>query len=158
MPVGMHINVKGDEQVINGLRKLGVQIIPLTHREIKKNLEELKKAVSKPGSRPTYPINWDSEKQRRAFFATGGFGGGIPYVRTGRYENAWHIVRNASGYTLENPSDASIYISGDENARGQSRIHQGRWPLWALLVDQHLADTNKDAERAIQQEAHKLGF
>jgi hypothetical protein len=158
MPVSMHITTQGDEKVIAGLRALGVQIIPLTQAEIKRDLETLKSKVSKPGSRPTYPINWDSEKQRRAFFATKGFGGGIPYARTGRYENAWRISRSGSGFVLENPSPQSIYISGDENARGQSRIHRGRWPLWALLVDEHLDDTSKDAERAIEREAQRLGF
>lgn len=29
------------------------------------------------------PIEWASEKQRRAFFATNGFGAGIPYSRSG---------------------------------------------------------------------------
>lgn len=28
------------------------------------------------------PFQWSSEKQRRAYFATDGFGGGIPYKRT----------------------------------------------------------------------------
>ena len=28
------------------------------------------------------PFRWASERQRRAFFATNGFGHGIPYVRT----------------------------------------------------------------------------
>lgn len=31
-----------------------------------------------------YPIRWTSERQRRAFFATDGFGRGIPTRRTGR--------------------------------------------------------------------------
>lgn len=32
-----------------------------------------------------YPIEWTSEKQRRAFFATDGFGAGIPYKRSGTF-------------------------------------------------------------------------
>ena len=158
MPVATYIETKGSQEVLSSLRQLSGQIMPLTHREIKEDLDALKDKVSKPGPRPTYPINWDSEKQRRAYFATDGFGGGIPYTRTGRYENAWNLYRMSVGYMLVNPLPQAVYISGDENAKGQSRIHQSRWPLWATLVDEYLRDTNKDAERAIEQEARRLGL
>lgn len=38
------------------------------------------------------PIEWTSEKQQRAFFATDGFGRGIPTQRTGRLQGAWRVV------------------------------------------------------------------
>ena len=34
-------------------------------------------------------VNWDSEKQKRAFFATDGFGGGIPHERQGAFPNSF---------------------------------------------------------------------
>jgi hypothetical protein len=37
-----------------------------------------------------YPIAWTSEKQRRAFFATNGFGRGIPTKRTGALNDGWN--------------------------------------------------------------------
>lgn len=41
------------------------------------------------------PFVWSSDKQRRAYFATNGFGGGIPYSRTMQlYENASFKVNN----------------------------------------------------------------
>lgn len=36
-----------------------------------------------------YPIQWTSEKQRRAFFATDGFGKGIPTKRRGKLGKSW---------------------------------------------------------------------
>lgn len=36
-----------------------------------------------------YPIEWKSARQRRAFFATNGFGGGIPYQRTRTLQKSW---------------------------------------------------------------------
>lgn len=57
-----------------------------------------------------YPIEWTSERQRRAFFATDGFGRGIPTKRTGQINQGWRVeyvtaptratiaVRNRTGY------------------------------------------------------------
>lgn len=42
--------------------------------------------------RKTYPLVWQSERQRRAFFATNGFGGGIPYSPTGNLLEGWDIT------------------------------------------------------------------
>lgn len=41
----------------------------------------LARLKTEPG-KPNYPIRWTSEKQRRAFFATKGFGRGIPASRS----------------------------------------------------------------------------
>src|SRR5262245_21771646 len=38
------------------------------------------------------PIRWKSARQRRAYFASNGFGRGIPSRRTGRLQNAWEIT------------------------------------------------------------------
>jgi len=156
--INVEIDVKGMREVAQDLQRLGVRIIPITHEEIREDLEALKQSVSETGERPTYPINWDSERQRRAYFATDGFGHGIPYRRTGRYENAWRIVRTGQGYRLENPLPFAVYVSGDESGQSQSRIHQGRWPLWSRKIDDALSDINRDAEREIENEARRWGF
>lgn len=39
--------------------------------------------------KPTYPLRWKSKKQRAAYFATNGFGKGIPYRRTGDMLKRW---------------------------------------------------------------------
>lgn len=47
------------------------------------------------------PFVWSSEKQRRAYFATDGFGGGIPYSRTMQlYEGAKFTI-NERSYWIE---------------------------------------------------------
>jgi len=47
-----------------------------------------------------YPIEWTSEKQRKAFFATDGFGGGIPYKRKGTMFDKTRVEFDASLFTL----------------------------------------------------------
>lgn len=73
-----------------------------------------------------YPIEWTSERQRRAFFATNGFGSGIPYQRTGGLGQAWQLtsVRSANGATLilGNRNPAAKYVYG---FFGQPKPQQG---------------------------------
>lgn len=68
-----------------------------------------------PGS-PRYPIRWTTERQRKAFFATDGFGRGIPTRRTGRIVNDWHtafIPDNKGGtLVLENTNPAAPFVQG----------------------------------------------
>jgi hypothetical protein len=55
--------------------------------------ETLQRLQTEPG-RPKYPIRWTSERQRRAFFATKGFGRGIPTRRTHALSQAWRVTVN----------------------------------------------------------------
>lgn len=59
----------------------------------------------------TFPYGefpWTTEKQKRAFFATGGFGGGIPGSRTGDLSRSWHTI-----YTFD-ALGGNINIVNDE--------------------------------------------
>jgi hypothetical protein len=50
-------------------------------------------AVLAPSVGPVvYPIEWTSEKQRKAFFASNGFGRGIPTKRTAALNEGWLSV------------------------------------------------------------------
>lgn len=62
---------------------------------------------AKPGP-VKYPIQWKSAKQRRAFFATNGFGRGIPTQRTDTLINAYRI---GVEYTANNI--AEVYVNND---------------------------------------------
>ena len=82
-----------------------------------------------PG-KPNYPIKWASAKQRKAFFASNGFGRGIPTVRTGAYAAAWNVVMqgfgraDASVIQLENNRPEARYIGGGD----AQPFHIDRWP------------------------------
>lgn len=87
-----------------------------------------------PG-KPEYPIDWQTEKQRRAFFATDGFGGGIPHVRTHDLSKAWMIVKSEVGadivVQIKNPRPEAKFVYGSLSytnpGRFQQRMHKGRW-------------------------------
>lgn len=75
----------------------------------------LTKLKTIPGP-PRYPIRWSSERQRKAYFATRGFGRGIPSRRTGEIVGAWdaEFVSNGKGGTLMmiNRNPAVQYLQG----------------------------------------------
>lgn len=71
-----------------------------------------------------YPIQWKSEKQRKAFFATDGFGSGIPYRRTGHLGRSWDIAvsRTSSGDSrieIDNRATYAKFVIGTLSSNPQ---------------------------------------
>ncbi len=85
-----------------------------------------------------YPIEWASERQRRAFFATNGFGHGIPYRRTGRYVNSWRVDGDYRGglssIRIFNDADYADYVGG----YAQQPFHRNTGWLSAPTVAQRI--------------------
>lgn len=89
---------------------------------------------------------WESERQRRAYFATDGFGHGIPYVRTGAYARGWDLVsqtlRGQFELVIGNAEDYAEYVGGSLSQRSlseamkfQQKMHRNTgWPLSADTV------------------------
>lgn len=67
-------------------------------------------------AKPSYPIRWKTAKQRRAFFATKGFGRGIPTRRTGALGRGWKFVAitdfNEGLFEVFNDATTRDYFSG----------------------------------------------
>ena len=66
---------------------------------------------------PDYPLRWASEKQRRAFFATDGFGRGIGAPRTHELAQGWRVdVKASNFYELDiyNRKDYARFVEGDD--------------------------------------------
>lgn len=62
------------------------------------------------------------------------------YVRTGDLVRGWNItgpLLSASGLVvrLNNATKYVRYVHGDEQGRGQVRVHQGRWVLLSDAID-----------------------
>lgn len=107
----------------------------------KKTLAEVSEAIrrrmSEEGKPSTSPVKWDSPKQRRAYFATDGFGHGIPYVRKGNYGRGWTVTEIRSGYKIANGHPAGA-IGGRPATGWQSRIHRGRWNYLPKIFAQEI--------------------
>ena len=120
--------------------------------------QRIQRRMQQAGSPVVYPIQWDSPRQRKAFFATNGFGHGIPYRRQGRYEQGWKLRATENGVVLENRTRAARYIAGLRSGRDvspgkkQSTIHKGRWPLFRTIADEELRNLLADVLRELTKE------
>jgi len=127
--------------------------------ECKRTMREVSDKMHEPGDVPTYPIKWVSEKQRRAFFATNGFGGGIPHKRTGKYQAGWQLQELPGGYKLLNNTNAAKHVGGNAKGLYQSPIHAGRWnKLEDALDNEKIDELPKRIETEIIKEAKRQGL
>lgn len=88
--------------------------------------EKVQSIMQEEGSPITYPVNWDSDKQRRWYFAYRRENNlPIPYERTGAYVSSWAVTVEEDMVILHNNHPAGAI--GGTLAGWQSQIHQGRW-------------------------------
>ena len=77
--------------------------------------QSLSRLKTIPGA-PRHPIMWSSERQRRAYFASDGFGRGIPTRRTGSVVAGWEAgfeqTDNGGVMVLSNFNPAVQYLQG----------------------------------------------
>jgi hypothetical protein len=99
-------------------------------------------------SSPDYPIEWTSDLQRIAFFASDGFGGGIPTVRDHSYINSFEMTlntRNFDGFMiLTNDLPEAIYIGGDLQQQFHANTGWNRIADVAALAAPMMADELQD--------------
>lgn len=107
------------------------------YQALKKTVLEIQSRMSVDGQPIRYPVQWDSQRQRKAFFATEGFGKGIPTQRTGGYRQGWKVQPLQFGYKLENRHPAGAI--GGLTSGWQSRIHRGRWPYLLQVLFEELS-------------------
>lgn len=87
----------------------------------------VKTRMAEPGAPSSSPKEWDTDRQRKAFFASDGFGGGVPYERTGAYQASWTVERQPLGAVLYAPHPAGAIGGMPSGNLWQSSIHRGRW-------------------------------
>jgi hypothetical protein len=109
----------------------GLDVIEDTARRIQERMNVRRE-------KSDYPVTWDSEKQRRAFFATNGFGHGIPYKRTGL--TVWSVERKFNEVNLFAPHPAGpVFGRMPDGGFWQSRVHRQTWPALLPVLVQEIA-------------------
>lgn len=98
--------------------------------------ERIKSRMNERKTKTDYPVTWDSERQRRAYFATNGFGAGIPYSRTGN--TTWSISKPFENeIDLFAPHPAGALFGTPTANWWRSKIHLETWPdLKAVLTEE----------------------
>jgi hypothetical protein len=108
-------------------------------------LRELQQEPGPTGT-PKRKIKWTTRLQQQAYFASNGFGGGIPTKRTGKLAAAWKITGKLVGKSwvvlVSNPAKAARFVYGSlaiSNVARAARFQQGfhattGWKLAAPIV------------------------
>lgn len=89
-------------------------------------------------------LRWKSRKQQKAFFASDGFGGGIPTIRTDSYIDSFDVTIVQTAYSgfmqAENDHPGAIYIGGPE----QQPFHADTgWQLYTPVIEEERAATTE---------------
>ena len=119
----IHFEVLIDDTIIQDYREIMDHYPADAPHAFKRTLiQNLTPAIEllkqEPGP-PHYPIRWKSERQRRAFFATEGFGRGIPASRSQppAVLEGWTLFYESNGYDFEggigNDVPWVVYVQGD---------------------------------------------
>lgn len=106
-----------------------------TREALYETASNVKIRMSETGKPVEYPVQWDSEKQRKFVMAKLRRENNLPYRRTGAYERSYIVERQPFGVTLHAPHPAGAI--GGIASGWQSRIHRGRWNyLLQILSDE----------------------
>jgi hypothetical protein len=140
--------VKYDKKVFDELQKQ-IAAAPTTMNiytttTIRKEIENFvtRKLVNVNIPRPTYPLVWRSERQRKFVMAKLRKSGNLPYKRTRDFQKAWKTIAVKNGgesvLSVSNDSNITEYVSGSSSDR------QPMFPQWyhyedALLEAEELA-------------------
>ena len=92
-------------------------------RAIKRNTSRVRSRwlaalqVEPPPAKLFYPIQWKTPKQRAAFFATNGFGAGIPTQRSHGLIRAWRVLfqtmDKGGSIVAYNVAETAVFVYGD---------------------------------------------
>lgn len=113
-----------------------------------------------PPSQAGQPFTWSSEKQRRAFFATDGFGGGIPHVRTYELKEAGKFIadKKRSNLWIEYVTELSWakFVIGQLTDIIIGHRKRGWQPITQLVVGKS-AEIARTFEFGVKRAWNKMG-
>lgn len=138
----IRVDVMVDQDVLDAIAETARESPRRMSKAYKKRVKRLRQQLldelrQYPG-KVKYPFRWKSERQRRAFFATDGFGFGIPYVRTNALKDGWttHIrdQQNSVIFDVVNNAEYSRFVVGDDAQPGH--IATG-WKSAAVIIAEY---------------------
>lgn len=134
--MGYAVRLTIDADILDALRETAKEapraVQVFVERTVKGDLETDLNALRYTPPPPHFPrgqFPWKSQRQRRAYFATNGFGGGIPYRRgmpgiASKWKVVVELTTNSGLITAGNDSPAAPYVY----APHQQPFHANRWP------------------------------
>ena len=175
------VKVTGGKNVYQGVKKVGTASEQIVNAEIETVMNGALKVLQKEGKPVPSKINWDTQKQKNAYFYYDAFtlypnkrppgyvnkhAGVHRYKRTGRYGKSFRVTKTGKGalrkWALENTWPKSMYVGGNAAGARQSRIHAGRWPLIkdtvSKFVKRLVTDVRSKSKPKIKQAIRAAGL
>ncbi len=139
--------------VRQGLENLSNDIPQVGRQRIYLRMLRVRTRMSENAPKPSYPIEWDSPKQKKKVLAMLRAEGNLPYKRRDKIRRGWELDQVTDGYRLRNREEGSLFVYGDlSNKKTQSKIHANRWPLTKTVTYEELDalpdEISADIERA----------
>jgi hypothetical protein len=120
--------------------------------------EKVIELVSKE-ARPAYaqePFFWSSDKQRKAYFASNGFGAGIPYVRTHQLRDGWQTLGYGRTQIVVNEVPYAGYVK--QMATQIIGMKFRDWDVMEQELEQGMGKIINAFEEAVKQAISDLGL
>ncbi len=151
----------GAKMVRAGLQNLQKEIPLVGRKPIYEMMKRIQDEMQKEGDKrvPGNPVHWDSLLQQRAFFASNGFGGGIPHQRTGAYQSGMVIEKTDRGYIFISKSPETQFIGGDAYGLVHSEINKPQnWPNFRDAVDEQMQTLPAEVQAELRLVKRRSGF
>jgi hypothetical protein len=123
-----------DTQALENLEAFVDQFADVAYMAFEETVAEIEPALLQElqdtPPKPTYPLRWASDKQRKFVMAKLRAEGNLPYRRTGKLAAAWtvDIDRNGSTFAMvvQNPATAAPFVYGSlaQNRTAALRFQQ----------------------------------
>ena len=141
-------------ETISKLNRLPKSLENAAMPAFKKSAETIRRIMARPGLPVTYPIHWDSLKQKIFVILKLKKENNLPYERTNEHVNSWEVspVSNGSGvngYQVSSIGHKAVFLHGTVTGHlngavhvqpsGQSHIFKDRWRLIRPVLDSVLS-------------------
>lgn len=123
------------------------EVVPLVTKKVQQTIAVYPPAVK-------HPFEFATDKSRRAYFATQGFGHGIPYQRTKTLYNSWKVEldrrMNEGFIQIKNTAPYAGYVYGSGSTEGSyEQVPGHRNTGWGRDMDNQVLDLSEYTQNLI---------
>lgn len=80
------------------------------------------------------------------------------YVRTGTLGGGWMILPAQNGYSVQNGTSYTKYVTGNAYGLEQAWMHAGRWQLLRDVAEDETSKLPEEIENQISMVARRMGL
>ena len=148
------IDISGVKELVEKLERLPANLGDAGTERANKYIVEYERI--EPGSRKGERFKWTTPKQRAAFFATDGFGRGIPTQRTGKLRWGWKTQGKGRNQIVINEAPETRWVKTD--ADQQIGLKLRGWDTIETDLRERQPKITDAFDRGVREEIKKEGL